>query len=247
MKAKCIIVDDEPLAISVIKNYLSHIEDFELVATFENPVEAFSLLTKQAIDVLFLDINMPMLNGLDLMKSLEKPPLVVFTTAYREYAVESYELEVVDYLVKPIPFPRFMKAVNKLSKILEEDAASDQTPPTSPTTSTEAAHIFLKVDKKMVKVYLKDIQYIESLKDYIRVRTGFDELIVHQSLTGITEQLPSNQFIRIHRSFTIAVRHVKSIEGNMVEVGAKVLPIGRNYQQKAKEVILNNDFTAGVD
>ena len=240
MKVTCLVIDDEPLAINVIKNYIEHINDFELVATFENPIEAFNLLSKQAVDLLFLDINMPVLNGLDLLKSIEKPPLVVFTTAYREYAVESYELEALDYLVKPIPFPRFMKAVNKVKKALKEQVEKKHTSTEKSMPTSDAPNIFLKVDKKMIKVYLQDIVYIESLKDYIRVKTVYEELIVHQSLSGITEQLPSHQFIRIHRSYTVSVPHVKSLEGNMLEVGKKTLPIGRNYQQKAKELILNS-------
>ncbi|MGB0525406.1 MAG: LytR/AlgR family response regulator transcription factor [Flammeovirgaceae bacterium] len=242
MTVKCLIVDDEPLAINVIKNYVQKIDGFEVVQTFENPIDAFNLIGKQSIDLLFLDINMPVLNGLDLLKSLETPPLVVFTTAYREYAVESFELDVVDYLVKPIPFPRFMKAINKVVRLLKsaQEHTDEQSGEHKFLKNTDEPYIFLKVEKKLVKVYLHEILYIESLKDYVKVKTIYEELIVHQSLTGLTEQLPSDQFIRIHRSYTIAIQHVKSLEGNMLEIKTKLLPIGRNYQHEVKETILSS-------
>lgn len=242
MNVKCLIVDDEPLAINVIKNYVQKINGFEVVEGFENPIDAFNMLGTQTIDLLFLDINMPVLNGMDLLKSLENPPMVIFTTAYREYAVESFELDVVDYLVKPIPFPRFMKAINKVSRLLKPAPTDEEksTDATKTNGSTDQPFVFLKVEKRMVKVYLHEILFIESLKDYVKIKTLYEELIVHQSLTGLTEQLPSDQFIRIHRSYTIAIQHVKSIEGNMLEIRQKLLPIGRNYQQSVKETLLNS-------
>ncbi len=242
MKIRCLIVDDEPLAVKVIENYLNRLKDFEIVASCENAMDAFDLLQEKEIDLLFLDIQMPMLTGLDFVKSLKNPPLIIFTTAYKEYAIEGFEADAIDYLIKPIPFPRFMQAVNKATKFYKSQHQPTFTmPPTSatplPKNPLENSFIFLKVDKKMVKVYLKDILYIESLKDYIRVITNLEELIVHQTLTSITESLPAKYFLRIHRSYTISIDKVHAIEGNCVEIGKNLIPIGRNYVQEVKEKI----------
>ena len=234
MKIKCVIIDDEPLAIKVVENHLKEFQNFEVLSTFNNPIEALPLIEKGELDVLFLDINMPKMNGLDFAKTLNSKTSVVITTAYREYAVESYDLNVLDYLVKPIPFNRFLKTINKITQqvyqqkgiLKEEDSNSD-------------SFIFLKVDKKLVKIKFEDILYIESLKDYIKVFTTTDNYLVHKSLTSITEELPENNFIRIHRSFTIAIDKVKSVEGNLVEIATTKIPIGRKYVNHAKRIILN--------
>ena len=243
MKIRCLIVDDEPLAIQVIQTYAQHIKNIELIAT-QNVLEAYDLIADNSIDVLFLDIQMPMLTGLDFIKSLENPPLVVIITAYRDFAIESFELDVVDYLLKPVPLPRFLKAINKVTGLLKLRKGENEKTvvPNNEKTKEDAAeqeHLFLRVDKKMVKVFLKDILYIESLKDYIRVKTKTEELIVHYTLTAITEQLPADKFMRIHRSYTVALRKVKAIDGNCVEVAGKLLPIGRNFLQETKDKLLN--------
>ena len=232
MKIKCVIIDDEPLAIKVVENHLKEFQNFEIVSTFNNPLEAISLLEKGDIDVLFLDINMPKMNGLDFAKTLTTKTKVIITTAYREYAVESFDLNVLDYLVKPIPFNRFLKTVNKITQLiyLQKDNIEED---------TNDSFIFLKVDKKLVKIKFEDILYIESLKDYIKVFTTIENYLVHKPLTSITEELPESNFIRIHRSFTIAIDKVKSIEGNLVEIGATRIPIGRKYLNHAKKIILN--------
>lgn len=246
MKIKCLIVDDEPLAIQVIENYLDRLQDFEIVASCESAIEAFHIIQEKDIDLLLLDINMPMLNGIEFLKSIENPPEVIFTTAYRDYAVESYELNVLDYLVKPIPFQRFLKALHKAKKYIElvnrnsllrENHAFESHENIHPVHKEEA-FIFLKVDKKRVKIALDDIFHIESLKDYIRVFTKNDEYIVHQSLTKITESLPEKYFMRVHRSYTISLRKVSAIDGNQVEINGKWIPIGRLYQQQVKEKLL---------
>jgi len=231
---KCILIDDEPLAIKVIENHLSSFQNFEVVATFNNPIDAISILKEQEIDVVFLDINMSKMNGLEFVRSMEKLPNIVITTAYREYAVDSYDLDVLDYLVKPIPFTRFLKAINKITQrvhlqrgLSKEDGASSE------------AFIFLKVDKKLVKVKFDTILYIESLKDYIKVFTTTGDYMVHRSLTSISEELPKELFLRIHRSFTIAIDKVDSVEGNLVEINSKRVPIGRKYVSIAKKIILN--------
>lgn len=229
MTIKCVIIDDEPLAIRVIESHLSKINTFTVVATFTNPLEAMEILQTGDIDVVFLDINMPLINGLDYVKTLQNPPLIVMTTAYREYAVESYELDVLDYLVKPIPFTRFMKTVNKINNALSAN---------SNNLEEDNAHIFIKIDKKLVKIYLDEVLYVESLKDYIKITTTTDTYLVHQTLTSFTDALPQENFIRIHRSYTISIQKVNAIIGNMVEINGLQIPIGRNYVQEVKDIIL---------
>jgi DNA-binding LytR/AlgR family response regulator len=236
MKIKCVIIDDEPLAIKVIENHLKEFQNFEVIETFNNPIEALPLLEKGAVDVLFLDINMPKMNGLDFANTLNSKMNIVITSAYREYAVESYDLNVLDYLVKPIPFNRFLKTINKITQqvYLQKGIQKEE-------DSSNESFIFLKVDKKLVKIKFEDILYVESLKDYIKVFTTSGNYLVHKSLTSITEELPDSNFIRIHRSYTIAIDKVKSVEGNLIEITTNKIPIGRKYVHHAKRIILNID------
>jgi len=235
MKVKCLIIDDEPLAINVIKNYLAQIEDFEIVNTFNNAVEGLNFLKNNTIDVIFLDINMPVLDGINFIKSIENPPLFVITSAYDEFAIETYELDVLDYLVKPIEFPRFMKSINKINKRL--DASSNSA---TVEKSVERPFIFVKIDKKkMKKIFLDEILIIESLKDYLKINTLSGRYIVHSTLTDFTNLLPSNNFIRIHRSYTIAIDKIDAVEGNSVEIEGLRYVIGRSYLEKVKQKILN--------
>jgi len=213
------IVDDEPLAIDVIENYLQRLEATHITKC-GNAVEAFQLLQKKAIDCIFLDIEMPLLSGLDLLKSLKEPPAIIITTAYRDYAVEGFELEVTDYLVKPISFPRFMKALEKIAK-----TARPQKEDEPPAGSKD--HLFLKVDKKFIKVLIADILFIESLKDYVRVHTRDGAYITYQSLTEITDKLPADNFARVHRSYTIALDKINGIDGNCVDIAGKLIPVSR--------------------
>lgn len=234
MKIKCLLVDDEPLASDVVENYLKEFERFEVVAKVKNAFEASNYLASNQVDVLFLDINMPKMSGLEFLKSLKKAPQVVITTAYREYAVESFEMEALDYLVKPFSMERFMKTIHRLEERLSENQGSN-------TGESNRKHIFLKVDKKMVKVYLDEILYIESLKDYVRIKTFDESLINHNNLVSITDVIPMDKFIRIHRSYIIPIDKVKLIDGNQVKIGDKLLPIGRNYQKEVKELLLGKE------
>lgn len=223
---RCLIIDDEPLAIDVIENYLQRLQVSE-IQRCENPIEAFKLISTQAFDLVFLDIEMPLLTGLELLKSIKDPPGIIITTAYRDYAVEGFEFEVLDYLVKPIPFPRFMKAIERAMK-----TGRSPQPMENNAATSESDSLFLKVDRKFVKVLIKDILYIESLKDYIRVKTDKDAFVSYQSLTSITEKLPPEKFIRVHRSFTIAVDKVTVIQGSYLEIGGKLIPISRENRQE---------------
>lgn len=236
MKIKCLIVDDEPLAINVIKNYLEQIEDFEIISTFTNAIECLNFLKTNTVDVIFLDINMPVLDGINFVKSLENPPLVIITTAYKEFAAETYEVDVLDYLVKPIEFPRFMKALNKINRRLENNKISYE-------NSKERFYLFVKIDKKkMKKIFLDEILVVESLKDYLKINTTTGKFIIHSTLSDFTELLPSRDFIRIHRSYTIAIDKIDAVEGNSVEIEGLRYVIGRSYIDDVKQKILNSSI-----
>ncbi len=238
MKYRVLIVDDEPLAINVVKRYLENFSNFEVVETCQNAVDAFNVISHQSIDVVFLDINMPTMSGLDMIRNLKDRPVIVITTAFREYAIESFDLEAIDYLVKPFSLDRFMNSIGRIEKYLTHQQTL---PETSTIQTQEPKHVFFKVDKRMVKVMLDEIIYIESLKDYVRIKTETESLINHNNLVSISEYLPEDQFVRIHRSYIISLDKVKAIEGNCVEIGGKLLPIGRNYQKSIKKLILNSN------
>ncbi|WP_271406042.1 LytR/AlgR family response regulator transcription factor [Tenacibaculum soleae] len=233
MNINCVIIDDEPLAINVIKNHLQEFKNIVIIDTFNNPIEAMHTIESNKIDVIFLDINMPKMSGLEFLRNTKIKPYVIITTAYREFAIEGYDLDVLDYLVKPIPFPRFLKTINKLTQRIQSNNTDIEI--------TKNSHIFLKVDKKLVKIKHNDILYIESLKDYIKVTTTEDNYVVHKSLTSITEELPSEYFLRIHRSYTIASDKVNYIEGNSLNINNKRIPIGRKYLNITKQIILKTN------
>lgn len=223
---RCLIVDDEPLARDVIRRYISEIPTLELVGECANAIQAFTALQQQPIDLLFLDIRMPQLNGNDFLKALKAPPKVIFTTAFSEYALEGYELDIVDYLVKPIPFDRFLKAVHKayhfaapntLVRSVSEEKISDP-------------FVYFRVDRKMVKVMLGDILYIESMKDYVKVFTTTDKLITKQSISSVEAMLPEQYFIRTHRSFIVSLQKITSFTQEILEIDKTEIPIGKLYR-----------------
>jgi len=220
----CLILDDEPLAVDVIENYLQRLDGVD-IQRCENAVEAFKMLQTETFDIIFLDIEMPFLTGIELLKAVKKPPAVIITTAYRDYAVESFELEVLDYLVKPISFPRFMKAFERAIRYTADRDNSIE------NSEAGGDYIFLKVDRKLLRVAVTDILYIESLKDYIKVKTADNTYVSYQSLSSITEKLPADKFIRIHRSFTIALDKINTIEGNFVTIDNALIPISREQKQ----------------
>ncbi|MFD3000711.1 LytR/AlgR family response regulator transcription factor [Pontibacter toksunensis] len=250
MKLRCMIVDDEPLALDVLETFIERLDSLELVCRCHNAVEAYDCLQEEHIDLMFLDIQMPKLTGIDFLKSLAHPPKVIFTTAYRDYAVEGFELNVVDYLLKPIAFERFLKAVSKVS-------AAEQPIPVNPVPSPESvpapvavpssndykeAFIYLKADKKMVKVMLSDILYIESLKDYIRVKTETKEIISYQKISFLEEKLPTDKFLRIHRSFIVALDKIQAFSASAVDVGKSEIPIGRFYKNEVLQILNQNNL-----
>jgi len=234
MKVNCLIIDDEPLAISILESYIETLDYMTIVNTYTNAVDALSQIQKGYIDIIYLDINMSRINGLEFLRTLKSHPLIIITTAYREYALESYELDILDYLVKPIPYNRFLKSANRAI-----DRLNNKNQNTGPAQSEP--HIFVKVDKKMVRVVLKEILFIESLKDYIKIHTTTGYHIAYKALSSIVEELPSENFIRVHKSYAIAIDKIKSVDGNSIEIDTKRIPLGRIYLKKTKELILSGN------
>ncbi len=243
------IVDDEPLALDVLETFISRLDNLELVCRCHNAVEAYNCLQSEQIDLMFLDIQMPKLTGIDFLKSLAHPPKVIFTTAYRDYAVEGFELNVVDYLLKPIAFERFLKAVSRVTSPEQPAAAIPAAVPTetAPVVSVagqdyKEAFIYLKSDKKLVKVMLSDILYIESLKDYIRVKTEAKEIISYQKISFLEEKLPAGKFLRIHRSYIVALDKIQAFSASAVDIGKSEIPIGRFYKNDVLQVLNQNNM-----
>jgi DNA-binding LytR/AlgR family response regulator len=233
MKIRSLIIDDEPLAIKIIENYLEKFEDIEITETFNNALDALNFLKDEKVDLIFLDINMPLLDGLSFIQVLEDKPAIIITSAHKEFAVETYELEVLDYLVKPISFPRFVKSINRVKKTLDSKKYLGHDVHDRP-------HIFVKVDKKRLqKIFLDEILVVESLKDYLKINTLTNKYIIHQTLSSFTSMLPDN-FIRIHRSFTISLDKVDVVEGNSLEIDGIRYTIGRTYIEDVKGRILNS-------
>ncbi len=237
-----IIVDDEPLAQDVLETYIEKVPELNLVKKCSNAFEANEALKMHEIDLMFLDIQMPQLTGIDFLKTLVKPPLVIFTTAYSNYALEGFELNALDYLLKPISLERFMKAVNKATEHLE--LQRKETPAAATLEETGPDYIFVKADKKLVKVNFDDILYIEGLKDYVIIRLENNRVITLQTMKSLEDKLPLGTFRRIHRSYIVNINKINAIVGNMVEVmekgQAKHLPVGKNYRDELLDMINKN-------
>ncbi|WP_228850707.1 LytR/AlgR family response regulator transcription factor [Aegicerativicinus sediminis] len=234
MRCNCIIVDDEPPAISILKSYIENVPQLEIVGTCKNVFEAMSILNEKNVDLMFLDIHMPKLIGTQFLKSLTNPPKVIFTTAHKDFAIEAFDLEAIDYLLKPIPFDRFLKAVNRFcDSVNPEIEASENSP----------AFLYFRADRKMIKVWVDDILYIESFKDYIVIhRLGNPDLRVKQTLSSVEKMLPQNLFLRIHRSFIVATNKITAYTKNDVEIGKIEIPFGSNYGDIISK--LSNDSNA---
>ena len=234
---KAIIVDDEPLAQDVIETHLEKLVDFELVAKCNNVVEAQEILSTEKVDIIFLDIQMPQITGIEFVKTMQNPPLIIFTTAYDNYAIEGFELNAVDYLLKPISFDRFMKAANKARNKFEGSSG----PVISGKDLNQEDYMFVKADKKLIKVNFDDIIYIEGLKDYVIIRMNEGRVITLQTMKSLEAKLPQDRFMRIHRSYIVGLNQIQAIIGNMVEITeknqSKHLPIGKNYREQLQNVI----------
>ncbi len=228
---RCIIFEDEVLAQDVIKSHLQHFDRLELVATCRNAPEALEALKKKEVDVMFLDIHLPGMTGLHFLNSLAEPPLVVLTTAHAEYALESYEFSVIDYLLKPISLERFSRAVNKIvDGRLFSPAAKEKDRPAGD-------HIFIKSNSKFFKVNLAEIVYVQGMKDYLKIHTPEYTLVTHQTMNELEKILPARQFIRVHKSYIVAIAHIRAIYGNSVELEKTTIPIGLNYKDNVMELI----------
>jgi DNA-binding LytR/AlgR family response regulator len=226
---KCLIIDDEPLAQNVIENYLNNIASIELIAKCDNALTALTWIKKQPVDLIFLDISMPFISGIDFIKTLQNPPAIILTTAHREFAVESYELNVLDYLLKPISFERFLKAINKL----ENEETKDVKPVIDDSGSD--VFIYVKSEKKNVKILLKEILFIESLKDYIKIQTLSKSIITQVPISTIEQRLPES-FLRIHRSYIVAKDKITAYTQHDFEIGKYQIPIGRNYKAVVSKI-----------
>ncbi|MFC4635080.1 LytR/AlgR family response regulator transcription factor [Dokdonia ponticola] len=228
----CIVIDDEPLARSLLAQHIADVPFLEHRGSFKNALLAADFLSKNQVDVLFLDIQMPKLTGIDFLKSLQHPPKVIFTTAYREYAVESYELQAHDYLLKPITFERFFTAVSRLQvatpKVIETPI---------PETATTPEHIFVHVNKKHIKVILEDVTYIESIKDYLKIHTTKETLVIKERISHFIEQLPNPPFIRVHRSYIVNRDHITAFTQQDIEIGDIEIPIGGTYKEEVLNIL----------
>lgn len=228
---RCIIVEDETLAQHVIQSHLAQVQGFELVGVCKNAIEASKVLKEREVDLIFLDIQLPGMTGLNFLRSLTNPPLVVLTTAYAEYALESYEFNVIDYLLKPISFERFTKTINKITegrlfdRIAKEEAA------------VNADHIFIKSNSKFFKVNFPEIIYIQSMKDYLKIQTAEYNLVTHQTMNDMERLLPARQFMRVHKSYIVSVGFIRSIYGNSIEIDKIIIPIGASYKDNVMSLV----------
>ena len=241
MKTKCLIIDDEPLARDLMRNHIEKLDNFEIVAECGDAMKALHELRNQKIDLMFMDIQMPQITGLEFLKILKNPPKVIITTAYREYALEGFELDVVDYLLKPITFERFLKSVNKYYQM-----SQDESPVTAPATETmqnDEPFIYVKENKRVIKVHLNEILYIEGLSEYVQIYTDKKKIITKTTMTSLEEKLPDEGFMRIHKSFIVSLPRIEAFTSTTIEVPGKELPIGRSY----KNSVLNALQLKGSD
>jgi DNA-binding LytR/AlgR family response regulator len=231
-------VDDEPIAQQILESYISQIDSLHIAGKCSNAFEALNVLHQEQIDILFLDIKMPSLSGLEMLKTLQNPPKVILTTAFSEFGAESYEYGITDYLLKPIPFERFLKAVNKIvmpkNTNLEKEENDEK-------LSSDPTFIFFKADKKIHKYYFSEILFIEGSGNYVKIHTKNDKpLMVLDKLIELYDKLPQKNFIRVHKSFIVNVSHIQKIEGNMLKIQDKSIPISATYKQKLEGLINDN-------
>ncbi len=235
-KIECLIADDEALARDVIKNYVSKLERLHLTATCTNGSEVYNFLKNNTVDLVFLDIKMPQLTGIELLKTIKNVPPVIITTAYREFALEGYEWNVIDYLLKPVSFPRFLKAIDKFDSWINPGGITNDPIQQVEVIEHSADHfIYVKADKKMIKVVLKDLLFIEGMKDYVKINTTNGSIITYQTIMYFEEKLSSNQFIRIHRSYIVSLQHINAFTASQIEIGEQVLPIGASYAKQVAQ------------
>ena len=249
MKLSCIIVEDEPMARDLLSQYIAKVPSLELIASFQNPLEALEYLKENEPDVLFLDVQMPEITGISLLKILKRKPIVIMSTAYSEYAIEGFELDVTDYLLKPVTFERFLQAVDRATErklaaqALEESNAQPvplSSAEESVTSNSVVDYLFVKDGAKLVKVRIKDIQYIEGLKDYVRIHTPKGRITTLQRLKSLESQLPGNGFFRVHHSYIVAIEWIDVIHRDKLEIGDQQIPISDTYRKAFKAFVDNH-------
>ncbi len=233
-KIRCLVIDDEPPAREIIKQYITDTPMLQLEGECGNAIHAISFLQQHPVDLIFLDIRMPQLSGTDFIKTLSHPPKVIFTTAHPEYAFEGFELDAMDYLLKPIRFDRFLKAVNKACQQTVTRSSQERV---MAEPEKKDAFVYFRADRKMMKVMLSDILYIESMKDYVKVVTNSETIITKQSISSVEAMLPEHQFIRTHRSYIVAVSAIYSFTSELINVGKTEIPIGRLYRQQVLKAL----------
>ncbi|MCF0075376.1 LytTR family DNA-binding domain-containing protein [Dyadobacter sp. CY261] len=237
MAIRCFVLDDEPLATDLMQDYIGRLPDLDLIGVCNSPTQGLQMLQQSQADVVFLDIQMPRLTGFDLLRPLGYRPKVIFTTAFREYALDSYEFDVVDFLVKPISFERFLQSVGKIYRFSPNNGAQ---PDLLQTVSSVREYQYFKVDKEMVKLYLDEIFWIESLKDYVRLHTKSGALVSYLRISYLEEKLPPARFIRIHKSYIISLDHIQALSANYIRINNEEIPIGRNYKAGLDKILQNS-------
>ncbi|GAA4454336.1 LytTR family DNA-binding domain-containing protein [Nibrella saemangeumensis] len=243
MLLNCVVVDDESLAREVLESYLRRLDFVKSIRLFGNAREALAYLESHTADVLFLDIEMPGMNGIDFLKSLTHPPITVFTTAYRNYAFEGFELGVIDFLLKPIAYPRFLQATEKIRDFLalkEQNARLDDSLVASSTAETLPDSIFVKSGVQRIKLCFEDVTHIQGLKDYAIIYTNTSKIVIKGSIKAMLDIFPPGRFLRVHKSFIVAVSHITRIERNRLLLGSNQIPIGRNYKDEVEKVLLDH-------
>ena len=234
MRIKCVIIDDEPIAREIIRDYILRVSGLEIIAEFNKPTEAIIFLNENKTDLLFLDINMPEINGIEFAGALSDPPAIIFTTAYREFAANGFDLQAIDYLVKPIPFERFLKAVNHYIKL---HSRSTEVHASEEGSRQDDLFILLKDGKKTHKIFLSDIRYIESDEDYIRFYLQNRKLLVRGSLASMESALPAGWFLRIHNSYMVNLKRINAVTLNSVEIDGTEIPISRSHKEKVLDIL----------
>jgi len=236
MILNCLIIDDEPIARKLLQEYIAETDFLKLAGTAENPLKAIGLINSEEIDLIFLDINMPKMNGLEFLKSAVNLPMVILTTAYGQYALEGFEMAVIDYLVKPFPLERFLKACQKaleLKSLKQKKAAPEKENP---------EFFYVKCDGKIVRVLYDELIYVEAMANYVTLYTVSDKMIVYLTVKGILEKLPPEKFIQVHKSHIVNINKIKAIEGNMLHLGNARITVGQSFHEKVMEIILKDNF-----
>jgi DNA-binding LytR/AlgR family response regulator len=235
-KINCLVIDDEPPAREILKKYIAGVDLLQLAGECSNAVETLSFLQNNTADLLFLDIKMPHILGTSFLRTLKHPPKVIFTTAFRKYAIEGFDLNAVDFLLKPISFERFLQAVNKVMQ-MNIHASNNTITLNEPLPDQSHPFLYFRADRKMIKVFLEDILFIESLKDYVKVVTRGKVIVSKQSISSLEEMLPRDNFVRVHRSYIIAINKIDTYDSDLIEIGEREIPIGRLYRHDVNRIL----------